>query len=132
MAALVATATAEDNEIFKCGPCQAQFRDDDKGRANSDNYRRRKLGCWGSTDEKPVFTVERVEFMSCPGNYWSQEAAAWRQMWLLFVNKGILPFDGALANQPAKVMEAFSVLQSLQESKSKPAKAPARKGASRG
>lgn len=91
---------------------------------------RTKKGCQGpgkgvaiwrlTVGEKPLYDIS-----TCLGNFWNPGVMHWMQVHQQF-KAGILPFEGPLLDQPAKVMDIFDLLGTLEnelfEKKQKEAK----------
>ena len=79
---------------------------------------RDQKGCFGKVKMTKTGTLEKhhVVFASCPGNYRHGSVTQWLDLWRGF-KEGHLPFRGGLLDQPAKIMEAFQILDSLQAEK---------------
>ena len=90
---LKATLHAIDHKRFQCDHCPERNR--------------KAMGCTTIDSVKSI--VKDIEFRTCPGNFW--------ETWALMLlsahtqnRQGVLPFDGAMMDQPAKIVEAFSVI----------------------
>lgn len=73
-----------------------------------------------------AYTLDR-----CLGNYYRPAVSQWYRAFKLF-EKGILPFAGPLMDQPAKVLDIFSVYESLEYEKQAIAQKNAEAKAKRG
>lgn len=109
-AVVVATFLVVSEPAMRCEKCLAQFNDP----KNSEHFRRNKLGCFGG-DGKVFLKWAGVEFMTCPGNLFSFSVMEWIGFWNVWRNKGILPFQGGFAEQPAKVVDLFRLFDRLEE-----------------
>lgn len=72
-------------------------------------------GC-GGRPSKSIVRYAPFELRTCPCTF--QNRASFCELWALFdpfERLGVLPFSGGLAEQPAKVVEAFSILRSLKQ-----------------
>lgn len=114
------TLLAIDNREFQCAPCLQKYA----GRVDAEKMTaasREVKGCV-KPRSRPVHVVqneEKTEVISyslCPGNFWSQDALSMIQMHGHF-RRGFLPFPGSVADQPAKVMEVFSVIDLYMQEK---------------
>jgi len=87
--------------------CEACIRTTDSATRNA------VKGCNGgktfglATGGRVVFTVTR-----CIGNYYNSSVFEFYRAFRLY-QKGVMPFEGALMDQPAKVLDVFSVLEAL-------------------
>lgn len=89
---------------------------------------RRRKGCEGGTKYGLALGGQVVyEVNSCIGNLWSPSVFHWMQAFQQYKN-GIMPFDGALLDQPAKVIEIFSLLEQLQAEREEKLRKEAEKG----
>lgn len=53
-----------------------------------------------------------IKYFLCPSNFYNPGFAMLLDMFRLF-RQGVLPFDGGLFNQPAKVIDCFNLLENL-------------------
>lgn len=85
--------------------------------------------------EKPFLTIDTIKFKTCPGNFTSASVIAWLTHHESF-RRGVLPFPGALLDQPNKVIELFGQFDShyaeQAEASRKKAAMQAAKGKARG
>ena len=118
-ASLVATFLAMTDEDFRCESCLVKFKKRPDGEKQGEYWRTSK-GCYGATVMTPSGKWEKhhVLFPSCPGNFRDTRMGLWIDLWRGF-NAGHLPFAGGLLDQPAKLMEAFKILDSLSAEKTK-------------
>lgn len=75
--------------------------------------RERQLkNCYG----KPGPTIHNIDnevfFSKCIGNYYDNVVAGYLSANESF-QKGVMPFGGSLFDQPAKIIEAFNVIESI-------------------
>jgi hypothetical protein len=69
-------------------------------------------GCYSTTTNFIHNIDDEIFFSKCIGNYYSAVIAG-----LIGANehfqRGVMPFDGPLFDQPAKIIEAFAVIESI-------------------
>lgn len=75
--------------------------------------RRKVKGCWGGGIS---YSLEDIEFNACIGNFTSQGAKYIIDLFMMF-EKGVMPYEGSLSDQPAKLLEAFDMIRSIREQK---------------
>jgi hypothetical protein len=80
-----------DNESFLCGRCEAGFK-----------HKQQARGCKEKGGLKHIIAGKKL--YDCVGNYYKTEAKFIWDLMLLFLQNGLLPFSGGVAEQPAKVM----------------------------
>jgi len=71
-------------------------------------------GCGGSITKQPLVRYAPFELRTCPCNFHNK--ATLLELWggfSAFDSHGILPFPGAYMQQPAKLLEAYTLLKSL-------------------
>lgn len=95
----------------------------------------RKLkGCW-DISEKPRVEVDDIKYKTCPGNYYDGSVVSLIEMFSRFEN-GIMPFEGGYGDQPAKLINAFNLIDAIRRQKQTEAddkaKREAKKGGGRG
>jgi len=112
-AELSATLHTMGNDAFKCEMCLTRYKEDEDGRRRAEHHRKYRLGCFGGDGNKVFVRLGSVAFHTCPGNYWSNESAGWIELWKVWTNQSVLPFAGAIVDQPAKIMEVFAALNAL-------------------
>lgn len=105
-----ATLHALDHRNFICSECLNTYN----GRKDADMMTaklRASKGC--EVDDGPVLhrLTGGAEFSRCVGNYFDQTALGLIRMHRAY-ELGVLPFPGSLSEQPSKVMDAFSVIDS--------------------
>ena len=101
---LRATLRSGDDDEFQCDKCLKRPMPEEQ----LERFRALK-GCFGKRGAP--FKLREIEFTSCPGNFVSFDALHLIQMHDYF-EKGTLPFEGSLSEQPAKAIEAFGVIKS--------------------
>ena len=104
---LQSTLHIMDQERFQCGKCLKKYR----GRADEKTILqkyRKNMGCFGNT-RRDNYEFGGYIYRTCPGNVFHSDAVFIIELYREF-QKGIMPYPGSLVEQPAKVMEAFSVI----------------------
>lgn len=71
-----------------------------------------KNGCRNRVIKTVRHKVQNLEFYSCVCNFKSHTLGLYLEMHQLY-KEGIMPFSGGFDQQPAQIMEIFSVLDSL-------------------
>lgn len=101
-AQIKATLFGFESKEYSCGDCQARYGGRPEAFLNK--------GC----KEARPFTVAKIgddlKFTRCPGNYHSPSVSHWYRAYLLY-EKGVMPFSGSFVEQPAKIIEMFSVME---------------------
>lgn len=111
----MATCEASFNEKFNCWSCLNQYKGkNEKQRDILIDRLKRKKGC--TRDAPRPWRVENIRFNKCIGNYTSKQVRYLLDSFLLF-EKGVMPFEGALMEQPAKIIEVFNMIQSVRDEK---------------
>lgn len=80
---------------------------------NHEAFKRVK-GCVSTP--KTNYKVEGFELNTCLGNFARNEFYSYMEM-LRQYEKGIMPFPGAMAEQPAKVIDIFNMISQLRNEK---------------
>lgn len=60
----------------------------------------------------PIYQIDNIQFHTCPCNYRHPQMDFIMQATDAY-DKGILPFEGSLIDQPSYIIEAINVIQSL-------------------
>ena len=104
---ILATYKVIHNDRYDCSQCVKKFNPD----------QRKGMGCFGGEQVVAVLG-KRADYKltKCPGNFYDETAAYLYELFGLF-RQGKLPFKGAVTDQPAQVMEAFSVIGELEQAK---------------
>lgn len=76
----------------------------------SDKWRDRK-GCFAK-DDRVRHRIGNLSFSSCIGNFYDRSVIYLYDLQDKY-EKGIMPYKGALTEQPAKIIEAFGVIQAF-------------------
>lgn len=82
---------------------------------------RRTKGCFGI--ERP-YIIEDIHYSSCVGNYSRDSFRDIVRLFDTYKEKGILPYPGSALEQPAKMMEIFSIIDSICQEKTKQQEKP--------
>jgi len=104
---------AQENEGFQCEKCLNKLPGR-KGRELALKQVQDINGCKGGK----CFPVEGVKFMACPGNFYSWDADLIIRLWWE-KTKGTKIFDGNFVDIPAKLIQAFNVLDKMNAKKLK-------------
>jgi len=62
--------------------------------------------------QKPIISYEGINYYKCPSNWSNSGVFRLIDMFRFFKN-GMLPFEGGLLNQPAKLIDVFSLFDNL-------------------
>ena len=79
----------------------------------AENTVRKEHGC-NVLSEDPIYIIDNLEFRTCPCNF-RNRMFPFLLTALDGFDKGILPYPGSLSEQPAKAMEALTLLSNLKE-----------------
>jgi hypothetical protein len=129
---LKATLHAIENQELFCDNCLARGKDNP---AAAEKFRAVR-GC-ETPAVQTVYSLDndRLKFKRCVGNYVSSGIVKWVSLSDQYA-KGIMPFRGALTDQPAKVIELFSLIETwrseLQTKRMKEHQAKMARGGRRG
>lgn len=131
---LVATWFYSVEERFNCEEQKRKFLLLTQGEQRVKNFEDRN-GCNGNNDlsgyvykatNRPRYQWENIVFYNCFCQNYDRSTAALLHQYS-FYSRGIMPFAGPLVDQPAKAIEAFSVLDSLKNEKQREEEAKALK-----
>lgn len=87
---------------------------------NKDNYdksldtSRKKKGCYGPGLSKYQF--DNMKFTICPGNFYSQAVTSYIDLYYNY-QRGVLPYEGTLMDQPSKIIDVFNTIDALIKNK---------------
>ena len=101
-----------DDARFRCGDCGNQYRARPDIEKMLVAYRQSKA-C-EVVQEKPVQALDELRFHTCLGNFFTHSAARLVEMHAHF-DRGVMPYPGSLADQPAKVIDAFRVISNWKQ-----------------
>lgn len=71
----------------------------------------------GCKSAKEPYIIEDIYFQKCIGNFAKDSYKLIIRMYEDYKEHGLLPFDGASMEQPAKIMEIFMILDGLVQAK---------------
>jgi hypothetical protein len=111
----VASVEASFDSKWSCYHCKKTYDRYDgpkKDRALRNMFT--KKSCSGETERN--YQLENVRFKKCPGNY-TDTQVRYLVDWFMMYEKGVMPFDGPMADQPAKIIEIFELIQSIRDEK---------------
>lgn len=109
--AIKATMHALDDRRFFCDECMSKYSSRRDGAEMLEKSRISK-GCYAK-GESYIHNIDgEIFFKKCIGNYYSTKIASLINMNELF-QKGVMPMRGALFDQPAKLIEALNVIESI-------------------
>ena len=106
-ATVKATLVAIDEKKYRCGSCLTEYTNRADGEKMLQASRDSK-GCFGVKDYKVLSLSDGISFKTCPGNFYSKEVAGLLEAFRSY-ERGVMPFQGALFDQPAKVIEVFGL-----------------------
>lgn len=102
---------AIENRRFYCNDCLSKY-DSRRDKDQMLERERQIKNCYGNPGPSIHNINNEIFFSKCIGNYFDHGIAN-----LISLNehfqKGVMPFRGALLDQPAKIIEAFSVIESI-------------------
>lgn len=105
---LKTTLDVIDNKKFQCELCLSR-------KSELVAKTRTLYGCERVTAHR-VFKNNDFIYTKCPGNFYSYRAAHFLEVFVHF-DKGVLPYPGGLMDQPAKIMDIFSVISAHRQDK---------------
>lgn len=105
-----ATLHSLDNKQFQCGECQSTYANRSDGESMLAKLKVTK-GCESISDKVLHRLSPELGFKTCIANYYSSWLPQWIEAYQMY-QKGVLPFPGALTEQPNKVIEMFRVIDS--------------------
>ena len=108
MIEIKATLSAMDDHRFQCDPCLAT-------REPMLTKNRQIKGCWEPV-RHTVHKIDSIEFKICPGNFYSYQVIQLFSAYKAF-DKGTMPYAGNYMEQPVKVLDIFSMIESYRQSK---------------
>jgi len=94
---------------FNCNQCAASYKEINKA------AKRKPKGCYDYSTR--VYKIENVLYKSCIGNY--NNSMDFLLEAFSFYEKGMLPFKGTLAEQPAKIIDIFNIIEQRRNEKIK-------------
>lgn len=101
---IVATFQVLHDSTYQCNQCTK--------RVPSQKTRDEKKGCSKELDKPFASWRDLIKFKKCPATfysgYWASVIDNFRQY-----DKGVLPYQGSLLDQPNKIIEAYNLIESL-------------------
>lgn len=103
-----------NNRLYDCSVCKKKYKDPERQKSHQ-----KRLGCDGSVDPNlkisnqglPSFTLNK-----CLGNYFNYQAMFALNTFPKY-EKGIMPWEGGLYDQPAKFVELMGLIHTLKIAK---------------
>lgn len=112
---------ASHNEEYNCNKCLAKF----EGRTDEElmikrNKERKNCETPANSRLHEIRLSEgrSIHLSRCPGNYTLENFSYYMDLYNAY-QRGILPFEGSLSDQPNKVMEIFRLIQTFIDAKMK-------------
>lgn len=108
----------EDN--FNCNKCLKTYSDRPDYLKNKSSYDKSlellqsKKGCVKPGPSK--YKIENIKFNVCVGNFYSQSASMFIDFYYNY-QRGVMPYDGSLMDQPSKIIEVFNIIDGLIKAK---------------
>jgi hypothetical protein len=102
-AEVIATHFAVNNKNFRCSDCKLR---------HSETKRNKFKGCSGPLDKPVAKYKDQINFYKCPTNYYSSYVVELMPMARQLEN-GLLPYSGGLMDQPSKLIDLLSLINSL-------------------
>ena len=97
---------------FNCSHCLSKFdrhqHSDRMVQANRD-----RKGCFGHSDIVR-YSIDDLRFGTCPANAFNPYVLHLMELNQRY-RQGVMPFEGPLTSQPAKILEAFGVIESYNQ-----------------
>ena len=118
---IVSTVEAILDKRFNCFNCQNMYsekQDYEKRRETYIQHTRKKRegqSCF-SINKRCIYQLENIKYYTCVGNFYDKSVCCLYEMFILY-EKGVLPYAGALVDQPAKIIEIFQLIGGLRSSK---------------
>ncbi len=123
---LLANFEISANKRFQCDPCLKTI---------AEPTRRNVKGCFGFPGvggyQLALNNIPEFKVSTCLGNLWNSEAFFWMKAFSFF-KKGVMPFEGVFLDQPAKAIEAFNLIEALEQEFLEKQEASKSKGGSHG
>ena len=95
-----------DPKKFHCGSCITQYGTSERLRKKTDRKRISK-GCFDFTSKN--YRLENVRYLTCIGNF-AVPIDFYIEAFSLY-EKGVLPFEGNISDQPNKIIEIFQLIE---------------------
>lgn len=104
---LKSTLNVLDNQDYQCEKCLVKYKRHNDYK-NMTVKLRRLRGCEVKSDRANI-SMDDLSYRRCPGNYYSRSCVSLIETYQYF-DKGILPYEGPLSDQPNKVIEAYKII----------------------
>ena len=103
---LKSTLVSTFNTRFLCSTCLEKY-------PTQPDRLERERNAKGCRNEftTPIHHENGIQYLKCPGNFYSEGAATWIEYYNQFEN-GILPHCGGYFDQPAKAIQVLRIIQS--------------------
>jgi hypothetical protein len=100
---IVASYNAISKKLFSCGECKKKYPQD---------ARVRMKGCHSPIERPVAVWKNKIHFYKCPSNFYNPMIAELSSH-ARHIESGLLPYEGGLYDQPAKLIESINLLNSL-------------------
>lgn len=112
-------AIFNEDDMYSCHKCLQSFANqaDDTKREKALEKMRKLKGCWGTI--RGAYRVDKYDIETCVGNYVHYQVHELFGWYLKYEQFGILPFEGSLYDQPAKIIEIFDIMSNAKYKKMK-------------
>ena len=91
---------------FHCATCLTQYGTSEKLQAKT-HLKRKAKGCFDFKTKS--FRIDNIRYNSCVGNY-ALPIEYFVESFRLY-EKGIMPFEGSLGDQPNKIISIFNLIE---------------------
>ena len=95
-----------DPKKFHCGSCITQYGNSERLIKKTERKRKSK-GCFDFTSKN--YRLENVRYLTCIGNF-AVPIDFYIEAFGLY-EKGVLPFEGNISDQPNKIIEIFQLIE---------------------
>ena len=103
---LLASMEAKLDRKFHCGTCITQYGHSEHLMKKTEKKRRSK-GCFDLTSKD--YRIDNIRYNGCIGNFVTP-IDFFVEAFSLY-EKGVLPFEGTISEQPNKIMEIFQLIE---------------------
>lgn len=100
---LISTYWYKADKNFNCFYCKKEA---------SASVRDKRKSCFTKKTKEVVNYNGVIKYFVCPSNFFNPAYSQLIDMFRLF-QRGVLPFEGGLFDQPSKIIEVFSLLENL-------------------
>lgn len=90
-------------KVFNCFECKKLY---------PEQKRKELKGCHAPIKKPVARYKDRINFYKCPSNFYNPMIGHLANQ-ASKIDKGLLPYEGGLFDQPAKLIEIFNLLESL-------------------